>query len=50
MVFTPDSSYKSSNGYLYYDYDGKNEEKLSKSDLSDYEFTYSKTGTIPSAR
>ena len=47
VVFTPDSSYKSSNGYLYYDYDGKNEEKLSKSDLSDYEFTYSKNGDYP---
>ena len=40
-VFKADSSYKSSNGYIYYDYDGSDEEKFSKSDLSDNDFYYS---------
>ena len=38
--FYPDSSYKSSNGVLYYDYDGKDEEAFTKSDLEDYDFYY----------
>ena len=40
VVFYPDSSYKSSNGYLYYDYDGRDEERLTKDDLSEYRFYY----------
>ena len=38
MSFDPGSSYKSSYGYLYYDYDGTDEEKFSKSSLSDTDF------------
>ena len=38
--FYPDSSYKSSNGVLYYDYDGSDEEAFAKSDLEDYDFYY----------
>ncbi|MDD3347566.1 S-layer homology domain-containing protein [Oscillibacter sp.] len=41
VKFYPDSAYKSADGYLYYDYDGKNEEKFTKSDLEEYEFYYS---------
>lgn len=41
VVFTPTSSYKSSNGCLFYDYNGRNEESFPKSDLEDYEFYYS---------
>ena len=40
VCFYPDSSYKSSNGVLYYDYDGTNEEAFTKSDLEDYDFYY----------
>ena len=40
VTFDPGSSYKSSNGYIYYDYDGRNEERLSKDDLSEYKFYY----------
>ncbi len=40
VVFYADSSLKSSNGRLYHDYDGKDEEEFSKSDLEDYEFYY----------
>ena len=40
VTFDPDSSYKSSNGYLYYDYDGRDEERISKDDLSEYRFYY----------
>ncbi len=49
VVFSPDSSYKSSNGVLYYDYDGKDEEEFSKSDLEDTKFYYSssKYGDYP---
>lgn len=46
-VFTPDSSYKSSYGSFYFDYDGKEEEKIAKSDMEDYEFEYSKTADYP---
>ncbi|WP_295586829.1 S-layer homology domain-containing protein [uncultured Oscillibacter sp.] len=45
VVFYPDSSYKSSNGYLYYDYKGNDEERISKTDLEDYTFKYSRTAT-----
>ena len=38
--FYPDSSYKSSNGVLYYDYDGSDEDAFTKSDLEDYDFYY----------
>ena len=41
VIFTPDSSYKSSNGVLYYDYDGKHEEEFSKTTLSKQKFYYS---------
>ena len=49
VVFSPNSSYKSANGYLYYDYDGKDEEKFTRADLEDYEFYYSssKYGDYP---
>ena len=40
VVFYADSSLKSSNGRLYHDYDGKDEEEFSRSDLEDYEFYY----------
>ena len=40
VCFYPDSSYKSSNGVLYYDYDGSDEEAFTKSDLEDYDFYY----------
>lgn len=40
VVFSPKNSYKSSNGYLYYDYDGRNEEKFAKDELGDYGFYY----------
>lgn len=40
VVFEPDSSLKSSNGILYYDYEGRHEEEFSRSDLEDYEFYY----------
>lgn len=46
-VFTPDSSYKSAYGSFYFDYDGKEEEKISKSDLEDYEFEYAKNSAYP---
>ena len=45
VVFYPDSSYKSSNGYLYYDYDGRDEERISKDDLEDFEFYYSRSAS-----
>ena len=45
VVFYPDSSYKSSNGYLYYDYDGDEEERISKDDLEDFEFYYSRSAS-----
>lgn len=41
VTFEPDSTYQSSNGYVYYDHDGKNEVRFSKSRLSDYQFYYS---------
>ena len=40
VVFEADSSLKSSNGILYYDYEGRHEEEFSRSDLEDYEFYY----------
>ena len=40
VVFYADSSLKSSNGKLYHDYEGKDEESFSRSDLEDYEFYY----------
>lgn len=43
VTFHPDSSYKSSNGVLYYAYDESDEESFSKSELEDYEFYYSKS-------
>ena len=43
VYFTPDSSYKSSNGVLYYDYKGSDEESFTKSDLVDYDFYYNKS-------
>lgn len=45
VVLYPDSSYKSSNGYLYYDYDGDEEERISKDDLEDYKFKYSRSSS-----
>ena len=41
VTFYPDSSYKTANGVLYYDYDEKGEESFSKSELEDYDFYYS---------
>ncbi len=41
ITFDPGSSYKSSNGYVYSDYDGDDEERFSKDDLEDGEFYYS---------
>ena len=43
VTFEADSSYKSSNGVLYYAYDEKDEESFTKSDLEDYDFYYSKS-------
>ena len=43
MTFYPGSSYKSSNGVLYYAYDESGEESFSKSELEDYDFYYSKS-------
>ncbi len=43
VTFYPDSSYKSSNGVLYYAYDESGEESFSKSELEDYDFYYSKS-------
>ena len=45
VALYPDSSYKSSNGYLYYDYDGDEEERISKDDLEDYKFKYSRSSS-----
>ena len=47
VVFKPDSSYKSACGSFYFDYDGKEEEKITKSDMEDYEFEYSKNSDYP---
>ena len=47
VVFTPDSSYKSTYGSFYFDYEGTEEEKIAKSDMEDYEFDYSKTSDYP---
>ena len=43
VTFEAGSSYKSSNGVLYYAYDEKDEESFTKSDLEDYDFYYSKS-------
>ena len=43
VTFEADSSYKTSNGVLYYNYDEGDEESFAKSDLEDYEFYYSKS-------
>ncbi|WP_295579310.1 S-layer homology domain-containing protein [uncultured Oscillibacter sp.] len=40
VVFEPDSSYKAANGYLYYDYNGGDEEKFTKAELDGEEFYY----------
>lgn len=45
VVLYPDSSYKSSNGYLYYDYKGDEEERISKDDMEDYKFKYSRSSS-----
>ena len=41
VTFSPNSSYKSANGFLYYEYGSRGEEKFTKSDLADYDFYYS---------
>ena len=41
VVFSPDSSYSSSVGYVYYNYDTDNEKRFSKTALSDVPFYYS---------
>ena len=43
VTFYPDSSYKSSNGVLYYAYDESGDASFSKSELADYDFYYSKS-------
>ena len=45
--FYPDSSYKSSVGYIYYDYKGSDEERLDRDDLTDNYFEYSNSSSYP---